>query len=439
MPLNIIKNYTDYGIATFQQFQRRLNIFISGSPEKDIFKGLDWSKFALSGSIIPACLPKKSPFVDAIMKRTNYNEDDAFSQVIQKYYKTSDIDIMCNEKSFFQFLDLGVGVFNTIKTNTESDDSNSSFETIKSVAISVTKQFFTDTLQDFNMKHNLAWTIQEYIDNMNDDKIKKYLYDIYVVNKTNIIDKFQDNNNMLKQEYAKIIPFDRLTLYYVEYDLESIKYLRETEWVLCRNDFIVNKVEQKDNIRVIKFSENYRFKFKFNKINREIEYFKTGSEDFFDTVARFHLPCVRAYYQGNNVYMLPSCITAMMTGINIEYKYFAGIRNPVEIINKYMQRGFGMILNAEELRQFQDFNSKLSDDNIFKLTDNNDISMFGPRHINHNSFQGYQYDYEYLTDSDMDNYYNNKELINPMKFKTINSQGDINPCIKSFFDLYYNS
>ena len=100
-----------------------------------------------------------------------------------------------------------------------------------------------------------------------------------------IIDKFQDNNNMLKQEYAKIIPFDRLTLYYVEYDLESIKYLRETEWVLCRNDFIINKVEQNDNIRVIKFSENYRFKFKFNKINREIEYFKTGSEDFFDTVA----------------------------------------------------------------------------------------------------------------------------------------------------------
>ena len=81
----------------------------------------------------------------------------------------------------------------------------------------------------------------------------------------------------------------------------------------------------------------------------------------------------------------------------------------------------------------------LSDDNIFKITDNNDTSMFGPRHINHQSFQGYQYNYEYLTDSDVDNYYNNRELINPMKFKTINSQGDINPCIKSFFDLYYNS
>ena len=161
---------------------------------------------------------------------------------------------------------------------------------------------------------------------------------------------------MLRHEYAKIIPFDRLTLYYVEYDLESVKYLRETEWVLCRNDFIVNKVEQKDNIRVIKFSENYRFKFKFNKINREIEYFKTGSEDFFDIVARFHLPCVRAYYQGDNVYMLPSCITAMMTGINIEYKYFAGIRDPVDIINKYNRRGFGIILNSTELEQYKKFN-----------------------------------------------------------------------------------
>ena len=203
-------------------------------------------------------------------------------------------------------------------------------------------------------------------------------------------------------------------------------------------DFIINKVEQNDNIRVIKFSENYRFKFKFNKINREIEYFKIGSEDFFDIVARFHLPCVRAYYQGNNVYMLPSCITAMMTGINIEYKYFAGIRNPVEIINKYMQRGFGIILNTEELRQFKEFNSKLPDDNVCKLIDNIDTSLFGVRNINHKSFQGFTTDYDYLTDTDMDNYYN-KDIVNPLKFKTINAQGDINPCIKSFFELYYNS
>ena len=38
----------------------------------------------------------------------------------------------------------------------------------------------------------------------------------------------------------------------------------------------------------------------------------------------------------------------------------------------------------------------------------------------------------------MDNYYN-KDIVNSLKFKTINAQGDINPCIKSFFELYYNS
>ena len=99
-------------------------------------------------------------------------------------------------------------------------------------------------------------------------KIKEiqYLYNIYVGTKVHIINNFQDNTNVLHQEYAKIIPFDRLTLYYVEYDLDSIKYLRETEWVLCRNNFLTNnKVSDKENNRVIKFSENYRFKFKFNK------------------------------------------------------------------------------------------------------------------------------------------------------------------------------
>ena len=46
--------------------------------------------------------------------------------------------------------------------------------------------------------------------------------------------------------------------------------------------------------------------------------------------------------------MLPSCIGACMTLTNIEYKYFAGSKDPIEVINKYRQRGFTTILNDKE-------------------------------------------------------------------------------------------
>jgi hypothetical protein len=34
--------------------------------------------------------------------------------------------------------------------------------------------------------------------------------------------------------------------------------------------------------------------------------------------------------------------------MNIDYKYFAGSRDPIDIINKYRMRGFGTWLNEEE-------------------------------------------------------------------------------------------
>jgi hypothetical protein len=37
-----------------------------------------------------------------------------------------------------------------------------------------------------------------------------------------------------------------------------------------------------------------------------------------------------------------------MTLCNIEYKYFAGTKDPIEVINKYRQRGFTTILNDKE-------------------------------------------------------------------------------------------
>ena len=34
--------------------------------------------------------------------------------------------------------------------------------------------------------------------------------------------------------------------------------------------------------------------------------------------------------------------------INLDYKYFSGSKDPIDIINKYRMRGFGTLLNEKE-------------------------------------------------------------------------------------------
>ena len=88
-------------------------------------------------------------------------------------------------------------------------------------------------------------------------------------------------------------------------------------------------------------------------LNHDIEIFRNKNSDPFSLISKFHLNCVRGYYDGISVKLLPSCVSALKTLVNMDFKYFAGKRNPYQIINKYRMRGFGTILNKKELKQYK--------------------------------------------------------------------------------------
>jgi hypothetical protein len=199
-----------------------------------------------------------------------------------------------------------------------------------------------------------------------------------------------------------------------------------------------NKFEQRDNHCVIKIAESVRYKITSTRINKTFEIFKIRDKDFFNTVANFHFPCVRAYYQGTNVYMLPSCVTAMQIGLNIEYKYFAGIRNPLEIINKYIQRGFGVVLNKYEM--------KLWIDN-YKIPENadGDLSIVGIKTLRNHIYNLDQTKIKdtktFLNNDDIKIYYkkySKNSCVDFTKMTTINKSGDINKFNHGFVQLCYD-
>ena len=167
---------------------------------------------------------------------------------------------------------------------------------------------------------------------------------------------------------------------------------RDSEIYYFVNDFRDddNQVPKEKNYLLFKFSESVKFKIKTENLKRSVEVFKVDPVDPFNTVARFHKPCVRAYLQNNTFHMLPSFITSMMTMINIDYKYFAGSHDPVKIINKYRMRGYSLIANPNEKKGIYMYNENINEMNgMFKVINNEE--QFGPKNLNDKIFKPMTY------------------------------------------------
>merc|ERR1711871_1758849 len=68
----------------------------------------------------------------------------------------------------------------------------------------------------------------------------------------------------------------------------------------------INEKELKNIEPLIILKESIKYSISSVFLPHKFEIFQTKYEEFFSMVSKFHLPCVRAYYTGENVYILPS-------------------------------------------------------------------------------------------------------------------------------------
>jgi len=156
----------------------------------------------------------------------------------------------------------------------------------------------------------------------------------------------------LEQQYIDII-YD---IYVKEFNCSSddinIKYL------------ICNTVVSRESIRIfhsdrdtkiIHYTHTIKYGLTSDYFRVPMELFKCRSDEIVGTVSQFHFPIVRSYYNGKTVMVTTSCIGACKTLTNIDYKFFAGVRDPMIIWIKYWGRGFGFIFNGTEMSKFVSF------------------------------------------------------------------------------------
>tara|TARA_B110000208_G_C11790124_1_gene437146 strand:+ start:42 stop:2591 length:2550 start_codon:yes stop_codon:yes gene_type:complete len=314
-----------YGITTLELFEKRLNIFCNKNINSiNIFKNINWDNIAISGSVISASLPNINPlmfyFSDNI--KDIINNKTIFEQYIEEFYKNSDIDIMCNCESSIDFIFKIHEFHSQLSKNINiiaNEEINTELEMLKRCNIIINDTFIKEKLND----------------DYTSDESKNIIYNNYKKYYIDQIEHTYRDNKIFKNKI--------FNNYFEPCLLENI-------------NIIVNN----DAKNEIKYYDSFKYKIKSNKIlRRNIEIFKIKYPSFFSCVSNFHLPCVRAYYTKNNVYMLPSCITSIMTFVNIDYKYFSGSTDPYEIINKYRSRGFGTYLNNSEKSKLVNYSYKI--------------------------------------------------------------------------------
>jgi len=309
------------GVVNSQQFKYRMNMFVSGR-DIDIFEGVDWNDIGVTGSIMAACLPLFNPLMLHFSTQNGgehaVNDGTMLVNFFNQYYKNADMDVMVS-KSGPEYIDKVYEIYGVIQSNLY--------------------KFYPDCQVDITFKKTVTFVSKSNIE-------KDEAYDLYLT------------HMKLKRRAS-----------------DDGRYIAIDEIVGADDMKIIVRDTIDDPFRVY---DNIKFRISSPYMQREIELFSVKLS-FIGTVSRFYLPIVRAFYDGSRVNMLPSCVTACMTFINLDYRYFAGTKDPIDVVNKYRFRGYGILMNESEISKFITYSKtvepwKTSYNNMAKIRGYLDIS-----------------------------------------------------------------
>lgn len=462
------------GVVDLNTFKKNFNIFLCSNHEINLLDNVDMSNLGICGSLIPACITSFNPLMRL------YDSKDRY---FKEYYSDSDIDIMCNLKDDFEFVDR-INKFYTEFSENIKKQSNYlvDISSHKIAALIVNETFINKNIVNPQMNYEFILT------NLDNEDVKKLFYKFYIDYKINENKKYFSSDKWKNKNYNiifDIVPIENIRIIFGRTKLDWKNYWKSQNSnnknesdEFCNNPDKIFDLKTEDNIfdpdntdfennLLLKCHENIKFKISSSYLNHELEIFKIRWDSFIGTVSNFHLPCVRGYFDGNQVYLLPSCITAASTLINLDYKYFAGSRDPIEIINKYRNRGYSVILNDNEKIRLTSYSLKV--DKWSTLYDNPNIqnkssinkifgylpldsNFFKPRKLlkeEYNNLKPVDDDYKSITVDNSNKFYctslksiypNIKtELFNICNLQLIDNTGYVNPINKWQFDAIYSN
>jgi hypothetical protein len=405
-----VNNNNYHRIATLEEFKERLNIFMTNNENFDIFNGIDFekNKMALTGSVMTACLQYSHPLMKLFWTKTNTSFPLVLGRYFQEYYSEADVDIMIKTNDNFEFFDIVDNIVEKVKYNLSIYFQNStppvSKEFIKKTYVYISKNFIENNFDNIIPS-------QFIISNLNNRKIKQLLFPLILKENHKKIEKIledftMDEVKLIKKKYSQFFSLNLDDIIIRLRKADEQKVLIDTKIKNLDDpniDILLESLALNDAVDKINFEEDfivlnsYKVKVFSPLLDHNLEIFPIKGDDFLSSVNLFHLPCVRSYYNGFDVFLTPSCISSHLTFMNINYKYVAGTKDPLEIINKYRMRGFGTFLNENEIKLYIKYiSSKHFWNNLFDVSKHTIKKCLGFISLNHKLFHPRLYNAEYF-------------------------------------------
>jgi hypothetical protein len=339
---------TDYriGVCSSDILKTRINKFIEGYDGYDLLDGIDWNNIGICGSIMCCCLPNVNPLIFNFCSETGTDMEDYFSRYIETYYGDSDVDIAC-DLTGVDFCEKVHVIYDTVSNNIikfkepENTDNLINMTYTKTVNVYVSGNF----IEAYFPKEEFE-AVKNFLDNKDKENTKLFemFYGFYMDKYIDFICNYEDKDKITDLKYSSFfetVSKNNIRFYYAHNE----EYVSDDNRTTSKADLVNDD---------FKINSNIKFKISSPHIRAPLEIFSIYV-NIMACVSQFHLPIVRSFWDGKTAHMTPSCFTAAMTMMNIDYKYFASIRDPILINLKIRKRGFGVVLNEQELTYYKQF------------------------------------------------------------------------------------
>lgn len=395
---NFLPVHFDGSIVSLKEYKRRMNIFISGNPNIDVFKNFkNWKNFVITGSINAAIIPKYNGiFLQYYFNKNIYEMTQSKGTIkefldiaLDNYYKNqlkhSDIDIMNNNDTWLGFLKDLFNLKETIDTNTSC---LSTLQYNKTICIIVNENFINNYI--FDIKNIESSKLQQVINEKIEIKTKIYEYYIkhqILENEKYILDDIYKNNYY--NIFFKFAPIQDMFVLIKKTNQDWIDHFKKTNNKDNPPKYTAHVdrlYEFKKNNCLCGISINLKAKLYNETLRKPLEIFKIKMKNFSGVISRFHIDPVRAMYQGpipeenknEVVYVFPSAYASYCTGASRDLKYFAGKRDHMEILNKkHQQLGYGTPLNTREKIHASEYSFKIEQwKKAYNLQNINDVEKY---------------------------------------------------------------
>jgi hypothetical protein len=290
------------GIHSHTEFLERVNTYTEG-----ILKGLDWSKTALCGSTITACLIE-NPLETAC---------GTFKGYIEEYYpgqKLVDPARNLNPRRPASVAVPKSRIFYSLTSGEKNEDDSDASHTDDENTMPTTTQESDDSGSDSGSDSDSETrrAIRQSLKKSSRAPTKGGDYvDIDIMIETTDMEEF---DKIVSQHYEVI---------------------RQNVPELYRS-----------NVALVQIETENKYKYRITGLPREVEFFCVNSIP--GVIAKFHLGCVRAWYDGTKVYMFPTFVSTAYTGLHFDMRWTSCNKDLRDIVLKYYQRGFGFMVNARE-------------------------------------------------------------------------------------------